>query len=129
MIHPRKEADDTLLNISSVFGTAKATQEADNVIILQRVEGKKMVDIRKNRFDGDLGRFQIVFDQDSQLYRDELCTESDLVMRGVQEQSMARSHAQSKPVVEDEAGVRDKDATQDPKRPAVLDEIIMSWCH
>merc|ERR1711871_729152 len=82
VIHPRKEADDTLLNISSVFGTAKATQEADNVIILQRVEGRKMVDIRKNRFDGDLGTFQIVFDQESQLYRDELCTEADLVMRG-----------------------------------------------
>ena len=33
-----------------------------------------MVDIRKNRFDGDLDTFQIVFDQESQLYRDELCT-------------------------------------------------------
>jgi hypothetical protein len=35
VIHPRKEQDDTMLNISSVFGTAKATQEADNVLILQ----------------------------------------------------------------------------------------------
>ena len=52
MIHPRKEQDDTLLNISSVFGTAKATQEADNVLILQRIDGQKMIDIRKNRYDG-----------------------------------------------------------------------------
>ena len=52
VIHPRKEQDDTLLNISSVFGTAKATQEADNVLILQRIDGQKMIDIRKNRYDG-----------------------------------------------------------------------------
>jgi twinkle protein len=40
VIHPRKEQDDALLNINSVFGTAKATQEADNVLILQKVDGK-----------------------------------------------------------------------------------------
>ena len=62
VIQPRKEQDDALLNINSVFGTAKATQEADNVLILQKVDGNKLIDIRKNRFDGDLGRFQIMFD-------------------------------------------------------------------
>jgi twinkle protein len=72
VIHPRKEQDDALLNINSVFGTAKATQEADNVLILQKVDGNKLIDIRKNRFDGDLGRFQIMFDGDTHLYRDEL---------------------------------------------------------
>jgi twinkle protein len=125
VIHPRKEADDTLLNISSVFGTAKATQEADNVIILQRVEGKKMVDVRKNRFDGDLGRFQIVFDQDSQLYRDELSTEADLVMRNVADRSMIRRPPLPKAKVNDEieSVVDDEDEA---KRPVVLDEIIMS---
>lgn len=35
VVHPRKEAENTPLGISSVFGTAKATQEADNVIIVQ----------------------------------------------------------------------------------------------
>ena len=35
VIHPRKEADLRPLGVSSVFGSAKATQEADNVIILQ----------------------------------------------------------------------------------------------
>jgi hypothetical protein len=35
VIHPRKEDESTLLTLSSVFGTGKATQEADNVIILQ----------------------------------------------------------------------------------------------
>ena len=36
VIHPRKEMDRVPLGISSVFGTAKATQEADNVLILQK---------------------------------------------------------------------------------------------
>ena len=35
VVHPRKEAENSPLGISSVFGTAKATQEADNVIIVQ----------------------------------------------------------------------------------------------
>ncbi len=117
MIHPRKEADDTLLNISSVFGTAKATQEADNVIILQRVEGRKMVDIRKNRFDGDLGTFQIVFDQESQLYRDELCTEADLIMRGGAEDGETAHQSSSTAQI---------DVAKETKQPIVLDEIIMS---
>ncbi|CAM9931053.1 unnamed protein product, partial [Heterosigma akashiwo] len=36
VIHPRKEDDETRLGISHIFGTAKATQEADVIFILQR---------------------------------------------------------------------------------------------
>lgn len=35
VIHPRKEADNVNLGLSSIFGSAKSTQEADNVLILQ----------------------------------------------------------------------------------------------
>lgn len=35
VMHPRKEKDVEQLSISSIFGTAKATQEADNVLIIQ----------------------------------------------------------------------------------------------
>ena len=35
MIHPRKENDQVPLNMASIFGTAKATQEADLVLIIQ----------------------------------------------------------------------------------------------
>ncbi len=35
VIHPRKEESDQLLKMSSIFGSAKATQEADNIFILQ----------------------------------------------------------------------------------------------
>ena len=35
VVHPRKEDEDAYLNLASVFGSAKATQEADLVLILQ----------------------------------------------------------------------------------------------
>ena len=35
MIHPRKEDSRLPLHMASIFGTAKATQEADIVMILQ----------------------------------------------------------------------------------------------
>jgi twinkle protein len=34
VIHPKKVDESEDLNITSVFGTAKATQEADNVFII-----------------------------------------------------------------------------------------------
>ena len=71
VIHPRKEDDDTLLNMSSIFGAAKATQEADNVLILQRMKEEKFLDIKKNRFDGSLGRVNLFFDQESHMYKDD----------------------------------------------------------
>ena len=43
VIHPRKEDDNQLLGMSSVFGTAKATQEADVVLILNRTAPVAMV--------------------------------------------------------------------------------------
>ena len=71
VIHPRKEDDDTLLHMSSIFGAAKATQEADNVMILQRMKNDKFIDIKKNRFDGTLGRVNLFFDEKAVMYRDD----------------------------------------------------------
>lgn len=34
VIHPKKVQESEDLNITSVFGSAKATQEADNVVII-----------------------------------------------------------------------------------------------
>ena len=67
VIHPRKEPEDSPLTLSSVFGTAKATQEADNVLILQRAGNKKRLDVRKNRHDGTLGGIELNFDQGTQM--------------------------------------------------------------
>lgn len=108
VIHPRKEADNSSLGMSSVFGSAKATQEADNVFIIQSglprsltkplgFEGKgkgggggngrpdlaqhggyddplvgevlatffRTLELRKNRWDGDLGAVPMRFDRAS----------------------------------------------------------------
>ncbi|KAL4138865.1 hypothetical protein PRIC2_002368 [Phytophthora ramorum] len=70
VIHPRKEQEDQDLTLSSVFGTAKATQEADNVLILQRTRGESKLDIRKNRFDGTLGSIPLRFDTDAASLRE-----------------------------------------------------------
>ncbi|XP_078079269.1 twinkle mtDNA helicase [Mustelus asterias] len=66
VIHPRKEEDDKELQTASIFGTAKASQEADNVLILQDKklasgQGKRYLQVAKNRFDGDLGIFPLEF--------------------------------------------------------------------
>ncbi len=69
VIHPRKEDDSAELTTASIFGTAKASQEADNVLILQSRGGvsqrQKYLQVTKNRFDGDVGRLPLEFDRES----------------------------------------------------------------
>src|SRR5437763_10678485 len=52
VVHPRKDTRD-LLDINSIFGSAKVSQEADNIVILQKIlrDGGEFryLDIRKNR--------------------------------------------------------------------------------
>jgi twinkle protein len=54
-VHPRKEDEGAKLGISSFYGSAKATQEADTVLILQSDGNKKFLDVKKNRYDGTIG--------------------------------------------------------------------------
>ena len=72
VVHPRKEPETAPLSLASVFGTAKATQEADNVLILQRdaATGKKTIDVRKNRYDGTLGSVPLRFDEAAKCFVD-----------------------------------------------------------
>ncbi|KAA0725021.1 Twinkle protein, mitochondrial [Triplophysa tibetana] len=70
IIHPRKEEDDKDLQTASIFGTAKASQEADNVLILQEKKlvtcpGRRSLQVVKNRFDGDVGIFPLEFNKAS----------------------------------------------------------------
>lgn len=73
VIHPKKEDSDELLKISSIFGSAKAAQEADNILILQEhktVKEKKnswikFIEVCKNRYDGDLGKMVVKFDKEN----------------------------------------------------------------
>uniref|UniRef100_A0A8C5RHK4 Twinkle mtDNA helicase n=1 Tax=Laticauda laticaudata TaxID=8630 RepID=A0A8C5RHK4_LATLA len=66
IIHPRKEDEERELQTSSIFGSAKASQEADNVLILQDRKlttgpGRRYLQVSKNRFDGDVGIFPLEF--------------------------------------------------------------------
>lgn len=68
VMHPRKEIEE--LSNHSIYGGAKASQEADNVMILQdkrttMLRGKKYLQITKNRYDGDLGIMPLDFDKDT----------------------------------------------------------------
>ncbi|XP_060624264.2 twinkle mtDNA helicase isoform X1 [Anolis sagrei] len=70
VIHPRKEDEERELQTASIFGSAKASQEADNVLILQDRKlvtgpGKRYLQISKNRFDGDVGIFPLEFSKTS----------------------------------------------------------------
>ncbi|XP_022126648.1 mitochondrial DNA helicase isoform X2 [Pieris rapae] len=74
VMHPRKERDSEDLSTSSIFGSAKASQEADNVLIIQdkrltAVRGKKYLQVAKNRYSGDLGIVPLDFDKDSLSYQ------------------------------------------------------------
>ncbi|RZC38503.1 twinkle protein, mitochondrial [Asbolus verrucosus] len=73
VIHPRKEREDEDLTTSSIFGGAKASQEADNVLIIQdkrltSVRGRKYLQVAKNRYSGDLGVMPLDFDKASLSY-------------------------------------------------------------
>ncbi|KAI4471863.1 t7-like mitochondrial dna helicase [Holotrichia oblita] len=73
VIHPRKERDDEDLTTSSIFGGAKASQEADNILLIQdkrltSVRGRKYLQVAKNRYSGDLGIIPLDFDKTSLSY-------------------------------------------------------------
>mmetsp|Transcript_54479 Transcript_54479/g.108145 ORF Transcript_54479/g.108145 Transcript_54479/m.108145 type:complete len:767 (+) Transcript_54479:17-2317(+) len=61
VVHPRKEEENSRLGLNSVFGSAKATQEADAVVVLQYDGENKYLDVKKNRFDGELGIIPLSF--------------------------------------------------------------------
>lgn len=68
--HPRKEKEEITLNNNSLYGGIKASQEADNVLIIMnkfhpRYRCGKYVQITKNRFNGSLGVIPLFFDKNS----------------------------------------------------------------
>ena len=60
VVHPRKEDPTQKLALTSIYGGAKAAQEADNVLILQ-APVPKWVEVAKNRYAGTLGSVMMAF--------------------------------------------------------------------
>jgi twinkle protein len=71
VVHPRKEQEDSKLSMASIYGSAKATQEADTVLILQHDGRKKWIEVKKNRFNGSLGHAALHFDHKSGRYSEQ----------------------------------------------------------
>ena len=65
VVHPKKVEDDRYLNQSSIYGSSKITQEADNVFILQKSEEEtpnfRRLQLVKNRFNGITGETYMAF--------------------------------------------------------------------
>ena len=60
------------LHIESVGGSPKSTQEADNIIMIQRDKDshQRVIDVQKNRFSGTLGRLTLCFDKSRMIYQE-----------------------------------------------------------
>jgi twinkle protein len=71
VVHPRKEQEDSKLSMSSIYGSAKATQEADTVLILQHDGKRKFIEVKKNRFNGGLGHAPLHFDHKTSRYSEQ----------------------------------------------------------
>ena len=105
VVHPRKEDEGAKLGISSFYGSAKATQEADTVIILQSNGKRKFVDVKKNRFDGTLGHVPLYFQRKSGRYTETPDVITPLkrtvipngvsAMNGAQKKTISRASASS----------------------------------
>ena len=70
VIHPKKVEDDNNLTVGSIFGTAKVTQEADSVLILQKTQipNYRLMQVKKNRFDGEVGEVSMLFNPSNKRY-------------------------------------------------------------
>jgi hypothetical protein len=60
------------LHIESVGGSPKSTQEADNIVMIQRDKDshQRVIDVQKNRFSGTLGRVTLCFDKSRMIYQE-----------------------------------------------------------
>lgn len=70
VIHPRKERKEDQLDINSIYGSGKSTQEADNVLVLQgkgtaEQPHERRLHVLKNRYDGKIGESKLIFDPSS----------------------------------------------------------------
>ena len=82
IIHPKKVEDETNLTVGSIFGTAKISQEADSVFILQRnnMANYRALQLKKNRFDGEVGEVSMLFNPDNKRYVEITAQEKQMML-------------------------------------------------
>ena len=101
VIHPRKGEDGVDLSLNSVFGTAKSTQEADNVMILQYRHKYKVVDLKKNRFDGEIGKVSLWFDKGSKRFEQMGSKEIEALISGAEVEDVLSKRQKSQEETEE----------------------------
>jgi intein/homing endonuclease len=70
VIHPKKITEGMEMDTSSLGGTAKAGQEVDNVWVLQKGQWYRFLDVRKNRYDGDMGMVPYEYSSETHCIRE-----------------------------------------------------------
>ena len=106
VIHPRKEDSEIPLTTSSIFGGAKATQEADNVLLLQEESvgpklKRKYVEVAKNRFSGDLGQVPLFFCKSTSTFSKKIYANEKKSAKKVQKSVETILEAQEQSIDED----------------------------
>ena len=115
VVHPRKMDQNGWFGLESVFGGVKITQEADNVVILQKDDPVcKHVEVLKNRFDGDLGRVPIRFEKNMQRFRElkegEYTNMKNMYLSNLQEAKLIQSNpSQGRSQKRVESGLQEQD--------------------
>jgi hypothetical protein len=94
VIHPRKSDDSGDLNIHDIFGTAKSTQEADNVMIIQNRDRYKVMDVKKNRYDGEIGKVSLWFDKNGKRFEQMSSKEIEGLLNGVSVDDMLEARSE-----------------------------------
>jgi len=100
VIHPKKTEDNQDLHVSSIFGTSKATQEADNIFIIQNRSSYKLLDIKKNRYDGEIGRVGMIFNRENKKFETINNAEAEKLIAGADPREILklRTRDQSKDI-------------------------------
>ncbi|MGZ3773000.1 MAG: bifunctional DNA primase/helicase [Pseudobdellovibrionaceae bacterium] len=97
VIHVGKSEDYGEIDPSNLSGTAKAYQECDNMILIQKAKEYRYLDVRKNRYDGDLGKIPYQYDKGSRLIYEISAEEVEALKSGEDLDNRARINRKKLP--------------------------------
>ena len=125
VIHPRKSVETEDLSVASIFGTAKAIQESDNILIIQNREKFKVIDIKKNRFDGEIGRVPLIFNKENKRFQSITLFELENLLSGKTVQELLKEKEQKG--TQEEPGSKEKDSQFDPSESEAIQSAMSNW--
>ena len=94
VIHPKKVGEDIDIDTSMLGGTATAEQICDNMIILQRGQEYRYLDVKKNRYSGEIGKVPYVYDEETNCFRE--LTEGEMMRYSPSQRTSGARYGQRK---------------------------------